>query len=331
MWDNEERAEPGKGPVESRRSSTAPYGLGSPNQLDTGTTLMATTTEQVWTLGSLLDWTAKHLAEKQIDTARLDAEVLLAHVVGCKRIDLYGMRHSEVAAPEIKQSYRELIRKRLEGCPVAYLVGRKEFFGLELKVSPAVLIPRPDSEHVVMECLKVIKPLGKPCILDIGVGSGNLAIAIAKRHASAVVTAIDASGEALKIAQENAAKHGVAERIRFILGDLFAPLDRAELFECIVSNPPYIADDDIPKLPIGVRQYEPHSALKGGPDGFAVFDRLIANAPKHLVPGGHIIVEIGSPQEKPAREKLSAMPEFSLAPTVIDFSGHPRVLCAQKK
>src|SRR6266850_2511669 len=115
---------------------------------------MATaTTEQVWTLGALLDWTAKHLAEKKIDTARLDAEVLLAHVVGCKRIDLYGMRYAEIAAPEIRQQYRELIRRRLEGCPVAYLVGRKEFYGLELKVSPAVLIPRPDSEHVVIEFL----------------------------------------------------------------------------------------------------------------------------------------------------------------------------------
>ena len=292
---------------------------------------MATTTEQVWTLGALLDWTAKHLAEKQIDTARLDAEVLLAHVVGCKRIDLYGMRHSDVAPADVKQKYRELIRKRLEGCPVAYLVGRKEFFGLELKVTPAVLIPRPDSEHVVMECLKLIKAMDKPRILDIGVGSGNLAIAIAKRHATAIVTAIDASAEALKIALENAAKQGVQERIRFLDGDLFAPLDPSEQFDCIVSNPPYIADEDIAKLPIGVRQFEPLQALKGGPGGFVVFDRLIAAAPSHLALGGHLIVEIGSPQEKPAREKLAAMPEFTLRPTIIDFSGHPRVLCAQRK
>src|SRR5439155_26349938 len=118
---------------------------------------MSTATEQVWTLGALLDWTAKHLAQKQIDTARLDAEVLLAHVVGCKRIDLYGIRHGEVAAPDVKQKYRELIRKRLEGCPVAYLTGRKEFYGLELKVSTAVLISRPDSEHVEMECVTLAK------------------------------------------------------------------------------------------------------------------------------------------------------------------------------
>jgi release factor glutamine methyltransferase len=292
---------------------------------------MQTATEKVWTLGDLLDWTAKHLTGKpHIDTPRLDAEVLLAHAAGCKRIDLYGVRHSEVAPPEVRRQYRELIRRRLEGCPVAYLVGRKEFYGLELKVSPAVLIPRPDSEHVVMECLKLAKPMDAPRIVDIGAGSGNLAIAIAKHHPGAAVTSIDVSADALAIAKENAAKHGV-ERIRFLQGDLFAPLEPGEQFDFIVSNPPYIIDSEIAKLQIGVRQYEPHAALKGGPDGFAVFDRLIAEARSRLAPGGHLIVEIGSPQETAARAKLTAIPEFTLAATVYDFSGHPRVLRAQRK
>lgn len=292
---------------------------------------MATATEQVWTLGALLDWTAKHLAEKNIDTARLDAEVLLAHAVGCNRIDLYGSRYSEAASAEVKQKYREMIRKRLEGCPVAYLVGRKEFYGLELKVSPAVLIPRPDSEHVVMECLTLAKAMNRPRIVDIGTGSGNLAIAIAKHHPGAEVTAIDKSVDALKVAQENAAKLGVAQRIRFLEGDLFAPLGADEQFHFIVSNPPYIAEEDVPKLPVGVRQFEPLQALSGGPGGFVVFDRLIAESRARLLPGGYLIVEIGSPQEKPACEKLTAIPEFSLAPTVFDFSGHPRVLRVHRK
>src|SRR5436309_7175975 len=107
--------------------------------------------EQTWTLGALLDWTAKHLAQKEVEYPRLDAEVLLAHAAGCRRIDLYGMKHGEEASPEVRQKYKDLIRKRIEGCPVAYLVGKKEFYGLEFHVSPAVLIPRPDSEHVVME------------------------------------------------------------------------------------------------------------------------------------------------------------------------------------
>jgi release factor glutamine methyltransferase len=288
-------------------------------------------TEKVWTLGDLLDWTAREFAKKQLETARLDAEVLLAHVVGCKRIDLYGIRHGEVASPEVRQQFRDLIRRRLEGCPVAYLTCRKEFYGLELKVTPAVLIPRPDTEHVVMECLKLAKAIDKPRIVDIGTGSGAIAIAIAKHHATADVTALDKSADALAIAKENAAKHGVAERIRFLHGDLFAPLGAEETLHFIVSNPPYIADEDMPKLPIGVRQYEPHQALQGGPGGFVVFDRLIAESRTRLLPGGYLIVEIGTAQEKPAREKLAANAEFTLAPTIHDFSGHPRVLIVQRK
>src|SRR3712207_1467924 len=132
--------------------------------------------EPSWTLGALLDWTAKHLAQKNVESPRLDAEVLLAHAVGCKRIDLYGMRFAEEATPEVRKSYKDLIRRRLEGCPVAYLVGKKEFFGLEMQVSPAVLIPRPDTEHVVMECLTLAKSVAEPKILDIGTGSGAIAI-----------------------------------------------------------------------------------------------------------------------------------------------------------
>ena len=291
----------------------------------------ATSTEQVWTLGALLDWTAKHLAQKDIDTARLDAEVLLAHVVGCKRIDLYGLRHAEIASPQVRRQFRDLIQRRLEGWPVAYLVGRKEFYGLELNVAPAVLIPRPDSEHVVIECLALAKMMVHPRVVDIGTGSGNLAIAIAKHHATAEVTAIDRSAEALKIAQENAAKHDVAERIRFLQGDLFAPLGSEEHFHFIVSNPPYIADEDMAKLPVGVREYEPHQALQGGPGGFVFFDRLIAESRSRLLSGGYLIIEIGSPQEKHARERLTAIAGLILAPTIYDYSGHPRVLRAQKK
>src|SRR5262245_9993916 len=286
--------------------------------------------EQTWTLGALLDWTAKHLAQKGLEFPRLDAEVLLAHAVGCKRIDLYGMRFADVATPEARQKYRELIGKRLEGCPVAYLVGKKEFFGLEFNVSPAVLIPRPDSEHVVLETVALAKALAAPRIVDIGSGSGNLAVALAKQLPAAQVTTIDKSAAALAIAQQNAAKHGVAQRIRFLEGDLFTPLAANE-FDFVVSNPPYIPAKDIAQLPIGVKVYEPHLALDGGPDGFAVFDRLIDAARARLVPGGWLIVEIGAPQEEHARQRLAALAEYELAPTVRDFSGHPRVLKARRR
>lgn len=285
--------------------------------------------KDTWTLGELLDWTAKHLAEQGVEFPRLDAEVLLAHAVGCKRIELYT-RHGEIAAPEYRQRYRELIGQRLEGCPVAYLVGRKEFFSLELEVSPAVLIPRPDSEHVVMECLRLAEKQPAPTVLDLGVGSGNLSIAIAHRHQGARVTAVDVSPEALAVARRNAEKHGVASRLEFLAGDLCAPVAGRQ-FDFIVSNPPYIPHGDIAGLALGVRDYEPHRALDGGPDGFAVFDRLVREAITHLNPGGWLLVEIGAPQEQAARRKLSEHGGYELANTIFDYSGHPRVLAARRR
>jgi release factor glutamine methyltransferase len=287
------------------------------------------TAEPSWTLGALLEWTAKHLAHKGVEFPRLDAEVLLAHAAGCKRIDLYGMRYGDVAGLDVRQRYRELIGKRLEGCPVAYLVGRKEFYGLEFAVSPAVLIPRPDTEHVVIEALKLAKKLETPRIVDVGTGSGAIAIALARHHPGAQITAIDISANALAVARANAEKHALAARIHFLEGDLLAPV-MGETFDHIVSNPPYIPTGDIPALPIGVRQYEPHTALDGGPGGFDVFDRLLTQASTQLVPGGSLILEIGSPQEQPARTRIAALPQFTLSPTVFDSSRHPRVLIARR-
>jgi release factor glutamine methyltransferase len=287
--------------------------------------------EQTWTLGALLDWTAKHLAQKGAEFPRLDAEVLLAHVVGCKRIDLYGLRFAEEASPEVRNKYKELIRRRIEGCPVAYLVGKKEFHGLEFQVSPAVLIPRPDSEHVVLECLALAKGMAAPRILDVGTGSGNLAVTLAKVLPAAQITATDKSAEALAVAKANAAKHGVLEKMRFLQGDLLEPIPLGDLFDFVISNPPYIAHEDIGKLAPGVRDFEPHLSLDGGPDGFTVFDRLIEQARRFLQPGGFLLIEIGSPQEKEGRERLGLYKEYELAPTIHDYSGHPRVLKAKLK
>jgi release factor glutamine methyltransferase len=280
----------------------------------------------IWTVGELLDWTAGYLAQNRSEFPRLDAEVLLAHALGCRRIELYT-RYTETATPEVRQRFRELINKRIEGCPVAYLVGRKEFFSLPLEVSPAVLIPRPESEFVVIECLRFAKEMPEPAVLDIGTGSGNLAVAIAQQHKTAHVTTVDISPPALEIARRNADKHGVADRISFLQGDLFAPAPPGAKFDFIVSNPPYIPHDDIAGLAVGVRDYEPHLALDGGPDGYAVFDRLIAEAKDYLKPGGYLIIEIGAPQEKAARAKLAAA-GYELADTIHDYSGHPRVLRA---
>jgi release factor glutamine methyltransferase len=282
-----------------------------------------------WTVGGLLTWTAGFLAEKGVEFPRLDAEVLLSHVLQCRRIDLYGSRYAEQAGEETRTNYRTLIRRRLEGCPVAYLVGRKEFFSLALEVTPAVLIPRPDSETLVVAGLEFAKGLGGPRILDIGTGSGNLALALAKNLPGARVTATDITTEALEVARRNAERHGVAERVRFLHGDLYDAVPAGETFDLIVSNPPYIPTKDIAGLAVGVRDYEPHAALDGGPDGFAVFGRLVREAQWRLAPGGQLLIEIGSPQEARAREILAGHPDYQVDATLYDYSRHPRVLRAR--
>jgi release factor glutamine methyltransferase len=288
----------------------------------------STATEQSWTVGGLLDWTAGFLAKKGAESPRLDAEVLLAHALNWKRIDLYA-RFDETASAEVRNRYRELVRKRIEGCPVAYLVGRKEFFSLTFEVSPAVLIPRPDTETLVVECLRLAKAMAGPTVLDIGTGSGCIAVAVAKQHRTAQATAIDLSPQALDVARRNAEKHGVAERLRFLQGDLFTPLAGDERFDFVLSNPPYIAHEDMEKLPVGVRQYEPHLALDGGLGGYAVLDCILAGAGKHVKTGGYLIVEIGAPQHIPVRERFAAHAGYELGETIYDHSGHPRVLRAK--
>jgi release factor glutamine methyltransferase len=285
---------------------------------------------EVWTVGRLLDTTAQFLARKDMEFPRLDAEVLLAHALQCRRIDLYASKHEDIATDDERERFRDLVRRRLEGCPVAYLVSRKEFFSLEFEVSPAVLIPRPETEFVVMECLRLAKPTPAARVLDIGTGSGCIAVSVAVKLPDAVVTAVDVSPAALEIAKRNAQRHRVAERIRFLAGDLFAPLPSSETFDFILSNPPYIAHEDLGRLPVGVRSYEPHLALDGGPGGYAVLDRLLGEAGQHLRPGGHLILEIGAPQETPVRERFASRPEFELAPTIYDYARHPRVLSARK-
>jgi release factor glutamine methyltransferase len=250
--------------------------------------------------------------------------------VGCPRIALYT-RHADPASGEVREHYRKLIRRRIEGCPVAYLVGYKEFFSLRLQVSPAVLIPRPESEFVVMEALRLAKTVEAPSAIDIGTGSGNIAIAFAHGHPGARVTAVDVSAEALELARQNAQTHGVSSRIRFLRGNLFESVPAGEAFDFVLSNPPYIPRDDISRLPPGVRDYEPHAALDGGPDGLAVLDALVAQSDSRLRPGGYLIVEIGAPQETGARERIEAAGFYELAPTVHDYSGHPRVLIARRR
>jgi release factor glutamine methyltransferase len=252
---------------------------------------------------------------------------MLASALDWQRVELYTHYEEEVGE-RARRAFRELVRRRAEGAPVAYLVRRKEFYSLTLEVSPAVLIPRPESEFVVVEFLEVARKIDQPRVADIGTGSGCLAIASAHQHPRSRVIAIDLSPEALELARRNAARHGLADRIDFRLGNLLEPIAAEAPFDVILSNPPYIPTEVIPTLEPGVRDYEPHLALDGGVDGLRVVARLIEQAIPLLEPGGHLILEIGTAQEAPVRALIGAHPEFQLAPTIYDLRKHPRVIRA---
>jgi release factor glutamine methyltransferase len=280
-----------------------------------------------WTVGRLITWTKDYLEKHGSESPRLDAEVLLALVLGWQRVQLYTHFEEEVNTSS-RAAFRELVRRRAEGSPVAYLTGRKEFYSLPLKVTPAVLIPRPDSEFVVVEFLAAARALKSPRCVDVGTGSGCLALACAHEHPGATFQAIDVSPEALAVARENAAALGLTGRVTFHEGHLLDPVARAGPFDVIVSNPPYIATDVIPTLEPGVRDYEPRSALDGGPDGLAVVTPLIERAASLLAPGGHLILEIGSDQEKPVTALLTSQPGLTVEAVVRDHANHPRVVRA---
>jgi release factor glutamine methyltransferase len=287
------------------------------------------TAAEPWTIRRLLDWTTKRLSPLAGEAAGLEASVLLAHALNCRRIDLY-MRSDEEADEEVRGRFRELVRRRVEGCPVAYLVGRKEFYSLEFEVNPAVLIPRPDTEWLVEDCLRLARDLADPTILDVGTGSGCIAIALAGRLKGATVTATDVSADALAVASRNAQRHNVVERIRFLEGDLYQALPEGERFDFVLSNPPYIATAEIETLASGVKDYEPRLALDGGVDGFVLIDRLLAQADNWVKPGGYLLLEIGANQEVAARARFAAMAGYELADTLRDGGGQPRVLRARR-
>jgi release factor glutamine methyltransferase len=283
---------------------------------------------ELWPIRRLLQWTQQFLHDKGIDSARLEAEILLGHALGCKRIDLY-VRSEELTSEEQRAAFRALIKKRVEGCPVAYLVGRREFYQLTFNVTPAVLIPRPETEHLVMECLRLLKGKDAPRVLDVGAGSGCIALSIAHQHKTASVTGVDISPEALEVARHNAAKHGL-QRVRFLAGDLFEPV-RGETFDVIVSNPPYIAANEWAGLAKEVRDFEPKLALDGGPDGLDVYRRLIPESLSYLMTGGHLALEIGATQESAVRELIDSANGFDAIATRLDGQKLPRVVEARKK
>lgn len=259
--------------------------------------------------------------------ARLDAEMLLLHVIGKNRAWLLAHAEDEFGGCSAIR-YAGLLERRLRGEPIQYITGEAEFYGLSFRVTPDVLIPRPETEHLVEEALALASRWAHPRIVDIGAGSGAIAVALARHLPNAHIAAIDVSPGALAIARENAERNGVADRIRFLQGDLLAPV-AAESFEIVVSNPPYVPEADRDALSVEVRDYEPAQALFAGTDGLAIYRRLIPAAMSVLVPGGSLLFEIGFGQAESIEALLHAA-GFRDIGFIADLQAIPRVARAQR-
>ncbi len=286
--------------------------------------------DDVWTVGRLLTWTTDWLGTKGADSPRLDAEVLLAHVRGCPRIALYTAFDTPVADAE-RARFRELVKRRGEGEPVAYLVGSREFFSLALTVTPDVLIPRPETEGLVVRALDLLKDTAAPRVIDVGTGSGAIAVTLAKHLPRATVVATDISAPAITVARANAERHGVADRVAFVEADLLDDPQAAGPWDVIVSNPPYVRDDEYPALPRDVRDHEPKGALVAGPTGVEIVARLAGQATERLAPGGWLLVEIGPSTAAAAEASLAAHDALEPGPTLKDMAGLPRIVQARRR
>ncbi len=290
----------------------------------------ATGTGDRWTIKRLLGWTSNFFRDKGFDQPRLDAEVLLAEALGCERIFLYT-RFDETPDESILARYRDWVARHAEGEPVAYLVGHREFFSLEFRIDRSVLIPRPETEHVVTEALDFIRERGETLtVADVGTGSGNIAIAIARHAPQVTITATDISASALDVAKQNAALHKVEPRIRFLKSDLLKAVIEPEHFDLILSNPPYIGTSEKWTVAESVVEFEPHGALFSGTDGCEMTERLIATAARRLEPGGRLIFETSPFIAGRCLELLAAMGAFAAPRLIKDLAGLPRVIRADR-
>lgn len=274
------------------------------------------------------------LSRTGAQSARLDAELLLGHVLGWKREALYVNLETWMLSTQRAQ-FEQTLRRRARGEPVAYITGEREFWSLGFTLSPAVLVPRPETELLVDIALRLtserpISDFGFR-ILDLGTGSGAIAVSLAKEIDGAAIWATDISLEALKVAEGNATRHGVREKIRFLQGDLFRAVEEpAASFDIIVSNPPYVRRDEIKDLPPEVRDWEPALALDGGSDGLDFYGRIIEEGHVHLRDGGLILLEIGADMRNDVFELLQKSGWYSQVAIHRDYAGKDRVVVARK-
>ncbi|HOX37591.1 MAG TPA: peptide chain release factor N(5)-glutamine methyltransferase [Candidatus Brocadiia bacterium] len=252
-----------------------------------------------WTILRLLQWTAQHFRKAGIETARLDAEILLAHVLSTDRIHLYT-GFDRVVGDEERARFRELVKRRAQRVPCKWLTGKAEFYGIPLDIEEGVFVPRPETELLVQCCLELAKPAESEWrVLELCAGSGAVAIAIAAKLPNARITAVEMDGRAAALAERNCRKNAVDARVKIVLGDLFAPLteaDRADGFDFVLANPPYVASSMLDELDPEVALHEPRLAWDGGADGLDYYEKIIGQAGGLLRKGGILIVEMGEGQ-----------------------------------
>ncbi|WP_419656783.1 peptide chain release factor N(5)-glutamine methyltransferase [Desulfosarcina variabilis] len=294
----------------------------------------ASTPEQpIWTIIELVRWTTSYFRSHQLENPRIEAEILLAHVLGVRRIDLY-LNHDQPLDKKERGYFKALIKRRLSGEPVAYITGRREFWSLELMVGPQVLIPRPETECLVEAVLPFLQngdTGGCKRILDMGTGSGAIAIALAHEYPQGQFVAMDHSLAALKMARQNARKHGVDPHIVWYCGSWDAPLKpEQETFDLIVSNPPYIPSGDIDGLQTEVRDYEPRLALDGCPDGVSCLRTIIQSVYRYLKSGGMLALEMGWDQAAAVIEIANCTGQYENIQIIKDYSKLDRVATMRK-
>jgi len=286
-----------------------------------------------WTIQKLLNWVAEYLTDKGVDSPRLNAEILLCHVVGLTRIELYTQFDTPVPQRQLDQLH-DLVKRAGLHEPVAYLTGRTEFYSIELDITGDCLIPRPETELLVQRAIEFLRTrMGIQFVCDLCTGSGCIAVAVAKNFPDARVIATDISAGALEVAAGNVAKHQLGGRIELLQGDLFEPLVRqldVDAFDLIVCNPPYVSSAEYETLAKNVRDYEPKSALLAGTEGLDVYRRLIERIDEFLKPGAALMLEIGYAQGHAVRELLEETEAFAEIRVEKDPHDNDRVVTATK-
>ncbi|MDE0314057.1 MAG: peptide chain release factor N(5)-glutamine methyltransferase [Candidatus Poribacteria bacterium] len=284
---------------------------------------------KIWHVLELLEWTTGYFEKHKIPNPRLDAEVLLGHLIEKSRLQLYLHFDMPVFQGDLTV-FRELIKKRIARTPISYLTNHKEFMSLDFYVDEKVLIPRPETEFIVETILKTKKDTQQR-LLEIGTGSGVIAIALAVDKPEWEIIATDISKDALAVAEKNRDTHECTDRIDLLHGDLFEPIKtlQSPRFNWIVSNPPYVMTNERDTLSPDIRDYEPHIALFAGEDGLSVIRRLIAEAPNYLHPEGKLIFEIGDKQAESVKTLLDEQPAYQNYRFIKDYAGIERVVLAK--